>query len=261
MYTCETYETITRNAFDHRNGLPIIICTHNEQNDLPLTLLALSRSSIKVAPIIIDNSTDRTAEIATRMGARVIHEPDRGQMKAYQTGIIHVMDNYPNRPFIITDADVLTQRKWAETLLRKTSFPSKGGVAFGRKAYDHGPTRRVDLFRTVYAAVGDTYRFLASRPPRARGVNCLIQPTEQIKQSILAHPPHVFPCDEILAQAVIDGGGVSLSVLDLRALVFERNDRFTTIRSYVAYHLPWGKSREEYYQDHGFATRSHDSNS
>lgn len=258
-YITNTYEQITHQAFDHTNGIPVLICTHNEENDLPLTLLGLARSSVKVAPIIVDNSTDKTAEYATRMGAKVIHEAERGQMKAYQTGLSFVAAEYPGKPVIITDADIITQQRWIETLLRKTPFPLRGGVSFGRKAYEHGPNRRIDIFRTVYAAIGDTYRYLLLRLPRPRGVNCLIYLTDDILKSVLSQPPHVFPCDAILAEAILQGGGVSRSVLSLNALVFERNDRFTTIGSYISYHLPWGKTKEEYYEDHGFTKKINNS--
>jgi glycosyltransferase involved in cell wall biosynthesis len=251
---CDTYGDFTKQRFDYKHGIPVIIPTHNEEHDLPLNLLALARSSVPLAPIVVDNSTDRTVEFAKRMGARVVREVERGQMKAYQTGLLVATTDFKGSPIIITDADTIPQQKWVETMLQKTSLSqAKGGVAFGRKAYKHGPSFKTDLFRTIYAAIGDSYRYIVGRPPRARGVNCLVQPNDTIMKEILECPPKVFPCDAVLSEAIQHAGGEAQSVLDLHAVVYERNDRFTTIRSYIAYHLP-GRSDKQilYYQDHGY---------
>ena len=44
--------------------------------------------------IIVDNSTDRSPEIAREHGARVIHEPQRGLGRAYVAALPHIRGDY-----------------------------------------------------------------------------------------------------------------------------------------------------------------------
>jgi glycosyltransferase involved in cell wall biosynthesis len=65
----------------------VIIPTHNEAQAIPRVLADL-RSGPATEVIVVDsNSNDGTAEIATRMGARVVEEPRRGYGQACLTGL------------------------------------------------------------------------------------------------------------------------------------------------------------------------------
>jgi glycosyltransferase involved in cell wall biosynthesis len=65
----------------------VIIPTHNEAQAIERVLADLP-SDLTTEVIVVDNnSNDGTPEIATRMGARVVHEPRRGYGRACLTGL------------------------------------------------------------------------------------------------------------------------------------------------------------------------------
>jgi 4,4'-diaponeurosporenoate glycosyltransferase len=75
-------------------GLSIIIPARNEEHNLPVLLASLARQTERPLEIIVvdDGSTDRTAEIASAAGAKVIHSkplPDgwRGKTWACHQGV------------------------------------------------------------------------------------------------------------------------------------------------------------------------------
>ena len=74
--------------------MSVIIPTHNEAQAIERVLADLP-SELTTEVIVVDsNSTDRTPEIAARMGARVIQEPRRGYGRACLTGL--AMSNSPD---------------------------------------------------------------------------------------------------------------------------------------------------------------------
>ena len=54
----------------------VVIPAYNEEKYLPACLEALSRQTFRDFEVVVvdNNSTDRTAEIARSLGARVVHE-------------------------------------------------------------------------------------------------------------------------------------------------------------------------------------------
>lgn len=72
----------------------LIIPAHNEAESLPLVLRRIPPCIDEV--IVVDNgSNDATAEIASRYGARVVHEPILGYGSACLAGIETLQDNPP----------------------------------------------------------------------------------------------------------------------------------------------------------------------
>ncbi|RPJ83406.1 MAG: glycosyltransferase family 2 protein, partial [Acidobacteria bacterium] len=70
----------------NEHTVKVIIPALNEAQAIGRVLEALPSWIDEI--IVVDNgSTDRTAEIATRHGARVIHEPKRGYGQACHTGV------------------------------------------------------------------------------------------------------------------------------------------------------------------------------
>lgn len=65
----------------------VIIPTHNEAQAIGRVLADLPPNLVTEVIVVDSNSTDRTAEIAARMGARVIQEPRRGYGQACLTGL------------------------------------------------------------------------------------------------------------------------------------------------------------------------------
>ena len=65
----------------------VIIPTHNEAQAIGRVLADLPADLVTEVLVVDSNSTDGTAEIAERMGARVLQEPRRGYGRACLTGI------------------------------------------------------------------------------------------------------------------------------------------------------------------------------
>jgi glycosyltransferase involved in cell wall biosynthesis len=108
--------------------ISVVIPCHNEEQGV--------RAVIEQMPAIVDEilvvdnaSTDRTAEVATSLGARVVHESRKGYGRAYQTGfenakgdVIVTMDGdgtYPPNsiPLLLhvlfeDKIDFMTARRW-----------------------------------------------------------------------------------------------------------------------------------------------------
>ena len=84
--------------------IPVIIAARNEAEHLGLTLGVLSKQVSEVDPIVIVNgSTDKTADIAKANGATVL-ESTEGKMPAIQEGLRH-LGKRALGPLLILDAD------------------------------------------------------------------------------------------------------------------------------------------------------------
>ncbi len=67
----------------------VVIPVRNEAAALSHVLADLPRGIVTEVLVVDSNSTDGTAEVAARMGARVVPEPRRGYGQACLTGIAH----------------------------------------------------------------------------------------------------------------------------------------------------------------------------
>ncbi len=65
----------------------VIIPTHNEAQSIGRVLTDLPSDLVTEILVVDSNSTDGTPEIASRMGARIVHEPRRGYGRACLTGL------------------------------------------------------------------------------------------------------------------------------------------------------------------------------
>ena len=65
----------------------VIIPTHNEAQSIGRVLTDLPSDLVTEVLVVDSNSTDGTPEIASRMGARIVHEPRRGYGRACLTGL------------------------------------------------------------------------------------------------------------------------------------------------------------------------------
>ena len=75
-----------------RSGLrvSVIIPTYNEAASIARVLADIPDGDVCEVVVVDSKSTDGTAEIAARAGARVVREPRRGYGRACLTGIAHV---------------------------------------------------------------------------------------------------------------------------------------------------------------------------
>ncbi len=65
----------------------MVIPTHNEAQSIGHVLADLPTALVTEVLVVDSNSTDGTPEIASKLGARVIHEPRRGYGRACLTGL------------------------------------------------------------------------------------------------------------------------------------------------------------------------------
>ena len=70
---------------DHR--ITVVIPCLNEEKGIAQVLSRMP-SFVDEAIVVDNNSTDRTAEVASEFGARVLHEKVRGYGRAYKTGLL-----------------------------------------------------------------------------------------------------------------------------------------------------------------------------
>jgi len=65
----------------------VVIPTHNEAQSIARVLADLPADIVTEVLVVDSNSSDGTPEVASRMGARVLHEPRRGYGRACLTGL------------------------------------------------------------------------------------------------------------------------------------------------------------------------------
>ena len=67
--------------------IDVVIPALDEEAALPRVLAALPRKRLRRVVVVDNGSTDRTAEVASRGGAEVVHEPRRGYGSACLAGV------------------------------------------------------------------------------------------------------------------------------------------------------------------------------
>src|ERR1700681_2605314 len=72
---------------DSKPFLSVIVAALNEEDAIAQVIRAVPRSVADEIIVIDNGSTDRTTEVASAAGARVIHEPQRGYGRAYSAGL------------------------------------------------------------------------------------------------------------------------------------------------------------------------------
>ena len=78
----------------------IVIPTHNEAQSIGRVLADLPADMVTEVLVVDSNSTDGTPDIASKMGARVLHEPRRGYGRACLTGLANA-----NSPDVVVFLD------------------------------------------------------------------------------------------------------------------------------------------------------------
>ena len=97
-----------------RAGLTAIIPCRNEAANLAHLLDDLSRQTLSIQAIVVDDgSDDETIQIAQKAGVTVIRSPSPGKKSALLAGIEHAQTEW----VATLDADVRIGTKWAEAMV------------------------------------------------------------------------------------------------------------------------------------------------
>ncbi|MBI4092226.1 MAG: glycosyltransferase [Candidatus Levybacteria bacterium] len=109
-------------------GVTVVVPAYNEENFIGATLKSLVNQTYKDFELIVvdNNSTDRTAEIAKKYGARVIVEKQRGVAKARNAGFKQARA----RIIASTDSDSIVPQDWVERIVAEFK-KDEPLVAFG----------------------------------------------------------------------------------------------------------------------------------
>lgn len=127
-------------------SIGVIIPALNEEESIGLVIDSITGMFDQI--VIVDNgSTDRTAEIALRKGAYVVHEDQRGYGAACLRGIARLEENPPD-VVLFMDADASDH---PEDALRVATFVAEGScqMCIGsrvRGEHEHGSLTPVQVF-------------------------------------------------------------------------------------------------------------------
>lgn len=107
--------------------ISVVIPAYNEEKYLPACLAAIRKQTFKDFELIVvdNNSTDKTAEIARKYGARVVHETTQGIIPTRERGFAEAKAEIIAR----TDADTTVPLDWLEIIFREfRQDPSLVGI-------------------------------------------------------------------------------------------------------------------------------------
>lgn len=119
-------------------SISVVIPAFNEEKLLPQTLESLKKQDYrgKFEIIIVDNaSSDKTAEIARKFGAKVVFEPRKGLPFARQAGF----DKASGEFIASTDADIIVPKNWLSRLAAKLVSDPKMVAVSGWFKLSKGP--------------------------------------------------------------------------------------------------------------------------
>ena len=251
------HSDVVRNSL-RRSDLTVLICARNEQEDLPKLLYALSKSSLPVNALVVDNgSQDDTAQIASNLGATVITEKKPGLIYALQTGFDYVFGELKSKKVLLTDSDCIPTSRWSKIMnnyLELGRIKRSGGEFFGPMIYFGGGYK--DVVRSMGSFALDYASKILSN--RAHGANAAISidPNEIILKELShladkakSHPQYYYLTDYCVKDSVIGSGGVTEFTFKPDAIVFSKGDRYTTLFSLLYTYLKPG-SRKKNYSDH-----------
>lgn len=251
----KNYSKYTSDTFMER-GVPVVIAARNEENDLPATLISLAGSTREVWPVVVENgSTDRTFEVATKMGAHVLRCSQPFKMAALQTSIRELDDKSRlDKPVLFTDADSLVSPTWAEAL-QDAIKGDELKCASGRSVAAYGPSALADLLGTLAMDGQDIKRILFNEHPVGRGDVSAINfaGDRQAISTYLAIRPNLFVGEDDMIFDLLEKrhDAKFTKVLGNRAAVLSRGDRFKKPSDRILCVFPgWKKHLVGLYSDY-----------
>ena len=135
--------------------IAVVIPAFNEEKYLPKCLKALQNQNypknLYNILVVNNNSTDHTAEIAKKFGARVLKEEKQGHVYSLNTGLLHAKGDI----IAVTDADTVVTKDWLFKLSQifedKTVVGVTGSIKLDieSKLFNAFITKLYNLFLTI----------------------------------------------------------------------------------------------------------------
>lgn len=135
----------------------VVVPCYNEANYLADTIRSLQQQDFtgEYEIVVVDNnSTDATAEIASRLGARVVTEAVPGVCNARQAGTLASSGEI----VVSTDADTTHPPDWLTTIDRHFREGDQVAAVVGPCRYSDGPLWGRVFARALFAVVALVYR-------------------------------------------------------------------------------------------------------
>lgn len=148
----EVFDGIAKLRGSEKNpAITVALAAYNEEENLYATLRSLSKQQTKhnVEIVVVNNnSTDRTAELARKCGARVINETQQGVSFARQTALKEALAPI----YVSCDADTLYPPTWLDTLVAPLFKDDKVSVTYSLHClYDEANEYKFSFYLYQYA--------------------------------------------------------------------------------------------------------------
>jgi glycosyltransferase involved in cell wall biosynthesis len=234
---------------ENENAVPVVIAARNEENDLPALLSSLAGNGIPLAPLVVDSaSTDRTPDFAKAFNASVITVAEPGKQIALSEGLRHIFELRGCAEVILfTDADVVLPSAWAEILvagIQSMNPTVPRAVAGTVEYYEDGEKALKNTLLTAMCLARDKKAWRAGEP-RAHGNTMAIHPAgiKTVADAVVGlehtHGPSK-PKEDQAMFGIFREYGETMPILDPRARIVARGDRYPTLRSAARAVLPGG---------------------
>lgn len=182
--------------------IDVVIPAYNEEAYLPACLSALKRQTVPIHPIVVDNnSTDKTANIASQLGATVIREERQGIGRAKKTGLLATTS-----PLVLmTDADTITPPHWAEILTSALPSPDQLAVVYSPALFHDADNIGLEFYSSL--AISGRFLMWILGKPHYQGNSCAF--TGQIRQLMEnADHPQTGEGGRIFREMKLAGGDI-----------------------------------------------------
>lgn len=221
------------------DGVPVVIAARNEQDNIAQTLASLAenaqRDGVRVRPIVVENGSDendRTAEIARRMGATVLHS-EAFKLAALQEGVRFLQsEDKLDQPVLFTDADSIVGPTWVNAM-SQAAAGDQLAVVGGRSTLDHGPNKISDMVGRLALRFDDMARKLGKQPVAARGDNTALNfanNQEAIDWYLGQDSRRMVYEDDAIGLEFVARGARFVRMLGHDAVVSSLGDRYTSLK-------------------------------
>jgi glycosyltransferase involved in cell wall biosynthesis len=217
----------------HNLATPVLIPACNEALRIERTLDSLACQSIEVDPhVIVNGSTDRTADIARATGATVL-ESEHGKMRAIQAGLRH-LGKSALEPFMILDGDTRPFSKgWSSCMTSEMrQLPNhQPAVVWGPVAFEDDINPLVGTGITLYTSAVSWADRHDDDPRTIRGCNMgLSLRSDEVFEELLELDNFWPRQDVAIYDTVMQPNGISKVIFKPQAWVNTSGHRYQILK-------------------------------